>query len=144
MAPPGLGLLQASLTGGEPYLDEEELVEDEASRSRFETFLVGGEVDAVDGIVQVWQPVAGEDLRRQRIEYTPGLVESAVDKGTHPSGVDALADRIYRHELSGVSVVPHRLRIIYELDILGRDLQSVLALHLARDEDPSVRDELVQ
>jgi hypothetical protein len=88
--------------------------------------------------------VAGEHRRRQRVEDTAARLESEVYQAPHPPGVDALVNRVDWHEPAGVSAVSYRRRIVYDLDIPGRKLQTVLALHLARDYHPGVRNELVQ
>src|SRR5919112_1606157 len=144
MASARLGLLQARLAGGETGLYEEEFVKDEPSRGRRETLLVSGKVNLVYSVVQVGQPKASEEIRGQRIEDAPGFVEGTVDEGPHPARVYALVGRIDRHEPASVGGISYRVRIVDELQGLGRELQSVPALHLARDEDPSIRDELVQ
>src|SRR4028119_208008 len=88
--------------------------------------------------------MAGEYLRRKRVENPPGLVESAVHERTHPACVYTLVDRIDRYEPSGMRALPYSLRILDDFDALGGDLKTILALPLAGDEDARVGHELVE
>jgi hypothetical protein len=57
-----LGPLQAGLAGGESGLYQEELVEDQTPQGVFEADAVRGEVDLVEGVVQVGEVVTGQYL----------------------------------------------------------------------------------
>ena len=74
----------------------------ETTHRRLQARPLGREVDLVDGVVQIRQAVAHEDLGRQRVEDAARRVEGAVDERPHPAGLYVLVDGVDGDEAPGV------------------------------------------
>src|SRR5215212_6984305 len=135
------GPIETRLAGGETGLDQEELVEDQSPHRRHETRPLRRKMDLVHGVVQIGQAVAHEHVRWQRVEYTAGSVEGAVDQGPHPPGLYALVDGIDGHESSRMGSFV-ATGILDDLDAFGGQLDTVTALYFAGGDHPHLGKQL--
>ena len=137
MACADLAPLQPRLAGGEAGLYEEELVEDEPVHRGSQLRTVGREVDLVEGVVQIREPLTRQQFGGERVQDAAGRREGAVDEGPHPPRLYTPVDRIDGYEPPRVWTVV-TVRFVDDLDALGHQLNAVATLHLARDYDPGV------